>query len=566
MFERKKNEIAGILIRCCGTKGSKGVFMAMKNSIAKLLCMLPLTGMIAGCGSASGDTEAADGSAETKEYAAEEESSVTGDKPGDGDAQASENGEAQAPGDDDAQPSEDEGAYWEGPDENKWDGGPDFTSIATQFSGIFRDLTIEEAAGKYAITLVDGGKYAAYEGDIGDVIPEYKDVDLDGDRKSDVIRREGSHYVIECSSAGSFMTDDFSSSPNEGEIIEFEDLACRNIDEILIAHYTFGTGGPVVWNTSVYSYQKGKWEKYPLVDEDNNIISRELRDYIAKRSGRDYEPGLAEVRSADMTTLLLDFGYKNGPETVRDYEAEYLHRNFDPGYAADRDDYSCHGGYDFLLMMNHWPLELRGEPGDLTADLQNRLNIFLSNFSEQDYKQGGAWEASMAHFALQWERVNKGLKAVTKDGRSCYRLKHSDINDILQRYFGTNLEEGDLYRSGEDNVYGGYTVNEDGDYYYCEPAADGEMYANNAFSVVTSVEELGRDKPDEYLRVEYKVYRLAPEDYDEHGIGSAQYRLSAAEAGELADKGSLFEAYEGSAIIEHFDDEYWLLDYRRSID
>ncbi len=531
--------------------------MNMKNSVAKFLCVLPVIGMIAGCGSASGDTEAAAGIEKTSEPTKEEEKPVTEDKPGE---------DAQAPEDEDVQVPEGEGGYWEGPDENKWDGGPDFTSIASQFSGIFHDLTIEEAAGKYAITLVDGGKYAAYEGDIGAVIPEYKDIDLDGDRKSDVIRREGSHYVIECSSAGSFTTNDFSSSPNEGEIIEFEDLAFRNIDEILIAHYTFGTGGPVVWDTAIYSYQKGKWEKYPIVDENNNVNSQELRDYIAKRTGKEYEPDLAEVRSVDMTTLLLDFGYKDGPEQIRDYEAQYLHRNFNPEHIADHDDFSCYGGYDFMLMVNHWPLDLRGEAADLTAELQNKLNVFLSNFSEQDYKQGGAWEASMAHFALQWSRLNKGLKAVTKDGKSYYRLSHGDINNVLQRYFGTNLEEGELYRSGEDNVFGGYTVHEDDNNYYCEPAADGEMYANNAFSVVTSVEELGNSRPDEYLRVSYKVYRLDTEAYDEHGIGSEQYRLSAAEAGKLAENGSLCEAYEGTAVIEHFDDEFWLLDYRRSID
>ena len=518
-----------------------------------VLCVLLMLGMLGGCSSVPGNTEPETVPGNTKpETVSENTEAETKHKNTEPEPVSEE-----TPG---SSKKEEEEDYWEGTGENVWDGGPDFTSIATQFSGIFRNLAIEEAAEKYAITLVEGGKYADYEGDIGDIIPEYKDVDLDGDRKSDVIRREGNHYVIECSSAGTFTTNDFSSSPNEGEIIEFEDMACRNIDEILVAHYTFGTGGPVVWDTAVYSYQKGKWKKYPLVDEDGNVISQDLRDYIAKKTGKKYEPHLAEVRSADMTTLLLDFGHKDGPEQTYDYDAEYLHRNFDPNNAEDRDDYSCYGGYDFMLLLNHWPCDIPGEPAEITGELQNRLNTYLSNFSEQDYRQEGPWEVSMAHFALQWQRLNKGLKPVTMDGKSCYRLSHGDINSILGRYFGTNLEEGDFYHSGEDNSFGGYTVYEDGKGYYCEPAGDGEMYAGNAFTVVTSLERLGGDNAG-YLRAHFKVYRLDADDYDKHGIGKEQYGLNAAEAAKLADKGSLIEAYEGVAMFTDHE-ECWMLDYR----
>ena len=534
--------------------------MKRKALVARIILLI-MCGVISGCGKSADSSEAgrpesirqnavpAPGSEEATESVTEEEKAVKEDKDRD-DA------------DDGMQALKDEEEYWTGPDENEWDGGPDFTSIATQFSGIFRDLTIEEAAEKYAITLVDGGKYCGYEGDIGDIIPEYRDIDLDGDRKSDVIRREGSHYVIECSSAGTFKTGDFSTSPNEGEIIEFEDMACRNIDEIMVAHYTFGTGGPIVWDTAIYSYQKGKWEEYPLVDKENNVISKDLQDYIAKRTGRKYEPHLVNIRSADMTTLLLDFGHKDGPEQTYDYEAKYLHRNFDPEYADDRNDYSCYAGYDFMQLLNHWPLEIPGEPVKLTDELQNEINIYLSNFSEQDYRQDRPWEASMAHFVLQWQKINKGLKPVANNGKTYYRLSHSDINKVLGKYFGTNLEEGDFYSSGEDNAFGGYTVYEDDESYYCEPAADGDMYINNAFTVATSVEGLGSGKPFEYMRIDFKIYRLDTDDYDKHGIGKEQYRLSAAEAAKFADKGSLYEAFDGTAVVARALDGYWLLDYR----
>ena len=67
-------------------------------------------------------------------------------------------------------------------------------------------MTVEDAVRNYAITLVGNGKYSDYEGDIGDIIPEYKGRDLDGDGAPDVIRHEGKHYIIafSCKASVSF--------------------------------------------------------------------------------------------------------------------------------------------------------------------------------------------------------------------------------------------------------------------------------------------------------------------------------------------------------------------------
>nr|MCR5358051.1 hypothetical protein [Lachnospiraceae bacterium] len=395
----------------------------------------------------------------------------------------------------------------------------------------------------------------------GDIIPQYKDIDLDGDRKTDVIRREGAHYVIECSSAGTFETDDYSSSPNEGEIIEFEDTGCRNIDEIMIAHYTFGTGGPVAWDTAIYTYQKGKWKACPIIDKESVINSKELRDYIGERTGKKYEPGSVTVSAVDMSILLLNFGQKNGPEQINDYEAVSLYRNFMPDCFNECDDFSYSGGSALYLLLNNWPLEISGEPVKLTGELQKELNTFMSNFSEQNYRQG-AYEATMAHFGLQWSKINKSLKPIQKDGKTYYRINHSDLNGILSRYFLSNLEEGEFDDCDIDNDYGGYMEYVDGEGgYYCEPAADGDMYANNAFTVVSSVEGLGYENPWTYMRLGFKVYRLNADDYDKHGIGKEQYSLSADEAAKLAGKGKLVPAYDGTAIVIKTDDGYALTYY-----
>lgn len=122
------------------------------------------------------------------------------------------------------------------PEENPYDGGPDWVTLADEFTLPTNRMCIEDAVAKYSITLYDDGRYFDYEGDIGDVIPQYKDRDLDGDHKPDVIRREGQHYVFELTRKGTFSTDDYSASPNEGEVIQFQDLGCRNYDEIEIVH------------------------------------------------------------------------------------------------------------------------------------------------------------------------------------------------------------------------------------------------------------------------------------------------------------------------------------------
>lgn len=124
-------------------------------------------------------------------------------------------------------------------------------------------MCIEDAVTKYAITLVDGAKYADYEGDIGDVIPEYKDLDLDGDHKSDVIKREGHHYVFELTRKGTFESDDYSVSPNEREVIQFEDLGCRAISASFLMKAIF-----MIWGLIIPI-----WEPWKMLMEHHGIPS-----------------------------------------------------------------------------------------------------------------------------------------------------------------------------------------------------------------------------------------------------------------------------------------------------
>lgn len=236
-------------------------------------------------------------------------------------------------------------------------------------------MCIEDAVTKYSITLFDGGKYHDYEGDIGDVILEYKDRDLDGDHKPDVIKREGQHYVFEFTRKGTFTTDDYSASPNEGEVIQFQDIACRNFDEIEIVHFTFVTGGPSAWDTTVYSWQDGEWRAFTVIDKDGEINSSQLQELVAKETGRPYEAGSVRVAAVKMNLLLLDLGSKDGSSQTTDYRTADLHMNFFPQYLVE-GDYECSSLNFDMALVRTWPFDVTGDSVELTSGLQRKLNIF----------------------------------------------------------------------------------------------------------------------------------------------------------------------------------------------
>ncbi|MCR5603493.1 MAG: hypothetical protein K6G27_07315 [Lachnospiraceae bacterium] len=441
-------------------------------------------------------------------------------------------------------------------EENPYDGGPDWVTLADEFVMPTNRMCIEDAVEEYSVSLYDGGRYHDYEGDIGDVIPEYKDRDLDGDHKPDVIRREGRHYVFELTRKGTFKTDDYSASPNEGEVIQFQDLACRNFDEIEIVHYTFGTGGPSVSDTTVYSWQDGKWKAFPVIDKDGVIDSSMLQDYIAKETGKPYDAGSVRVADVKMGYLLLDLGSKDGPSQTMDYRTSYLCMNFNPEYLAE-GDYDCAGLSADMGLVRSWPFEVTGDPVKLTSDLQRKLNVFLSNFSEQNFT-AGTWPLDYAHFALEWSKINDPSLISIKNNR--YRISHSDLNGILQKYMKTNLQEGDFDDIEEDNPYQGTSEYDEGKIWYTEPAADGEMYKNNRFSVVKDVQKVTAGRSVVY-RAEFEVFSLDTDEYDKNGISKKYYALGPDEADKLMNSGKLYHTSYGLAFLRDGGEDGYSLEY-----
>ncbi len=228
-----------------------------------------------------------------------------------------------------------------------------------------KDLYIEDVIDKYTVNQQDQG----FTGDIGDVIADYKNVDLDGDGTADIIKRYrdpsgGYGYSIDFSSGGNIDTGAFSASPNEGEVIEFYDMDKDNIDEILITHYTISTAGPMAWQTSMYARDSlGSWSGFPIIDEDNNLYCQRFADFIEERAGISFYDQPQRLAGIEMTedgiAILIDFGMKDGPSQTLDYEAVLLKPDFDKingGIATKRDAFEFEGASESYIKA-YWPKE-----------------------------------------------------------------------------------------------------------------------------------------------------------------------------------------------------------------
>jgi hypothetical protein len=161
---------------------------------------------------------------------------------------------------------------------------------------------------------------------------------------------------------------------------------------------------------------------------------------------------------------------------------------------------------------------------------------------------------------MEWMKANKLTELDCSHG--VYAMTHSDINRIVQKYFNTNLEESDFYSLGNNNDYYGSLDKFDGETYYCEPVADGEMYRNNRFSIVSGMQKINTDHGDTF-RLDFSVYGLDTDLYDEKGIGKEQYSLNAEMAASKAAENTLYHAGDGMAIVDRFSDGSYSMRYYR---
>lgn len=152
------------------------------------------------------------------------------------------------------------------------------------------------------------------------------------------------------------------------------------------------------------------------------------------------------------------------------------------------------------------------------ADVQYRINVFLSNFAEVFFDTYPCTKFEMLSFAYSHARINKDGKIYSNSSE--YYISDTDANDILYKYFGVTYDVGgapDVFYPPYENSM--ESIRYDGKYYYF-PAADGAF--NAYLAVARTMVENGDDTYD----VEYDVFSMTDvwEDNvsDYYGFTSAQ--------------------------------------------
>ncbi|MBR2716901.1 MAG: hypothetical protein IKD79_04105 [Oscillospiraceae bacterium] len=182
----------------------------------------------------------------------------------------------------------------------------------------------------------------------------------------------------------------------------------------------------------------------------------------------------------------------------------------------------------------------------LTPSEQYEINIFLSNFAEQNgFAEYPGREthrvAIQADFANAYCKINRhsAIEYRQANGTSYETVSLSEVNSILDRFFGkalTDEEAASGYASTQRGFY------RDGRFWY--PAADGE--AHNCFAVATSMAEVY----NHVFYVNFTIYALDLDTYFNDGIVRAYYELTPAAAAASPDLE--IEGF-GAALVEPYD-------------
>ena len=167
-----------------------------------------------------------------------------------------------------------------------------------------------------------------------------------------------------------------------------------------------------------------------------------------------------------------------------------------------------------------------------TAEDMYRINIFLSNFSEQNFKGYPTDDASLLNFGHIYAGINNS-NVVQSDSES-YWIAKADMDSILTRFFGKTVNVADP--SQLTTPYGTPIRLSDGKYHF--PLASGESYSY--CSIVTSMIPNGNG---EYA-VTFDVYQGI-----HHESMSPYYSYTSAQA--KADS-ILTYCYSGSAIVRDY--------------
>ena len=202
----------------------------------------------------------------------------------------------------------------------------------------------------------------------------------------------------------------------------------------------------------------------------------------------------------------------------------------------------------------------QGIPFALSDAQQYAANLSLSNFSEQGFCEGPAFDhydaantniAQLYRFAHLWQKINRPREMEYKDGYET--MTRETFFEILgpRIDYPKNLEpvEGEDYSAvfGIGNFDWNHCWYENGRFYH--PAGDGESYT--CFTVVDEAYKIN----DWTYRFRFTIYALDLDIYwTEQGIPLKYYRLNPSEAARYAAQGTITAQRTGMAVCSPI---YW---------
>lgn len=178
-----------------------------------------------------------------------------------------------------------------------------------------------------------------------------------------------------------------------------------------------------------------------------------------------------------------------------------------------------------------------------TAEERYKINIFLSNFSEQWFNNSSDAEFivnlidpdQLIKFAYQWYTLNSEKSLEITDG-SYAALTFDQVNYALDRYFGLTLSDDDFANSRFEIRNQTIVI----------PYGAGESYPN--FSVASEITEIGNGN---YL-VRFKIYSLIEAMSGGNKVTDKEwYSLTEAEASESS---ALMYDSSGYAIVRPYQE------------
>lgn len=179
----------------------------------------------------------------------------------------------------------------------------------------------------------------------------------------------------------------------------------------------------------------------------------------------------------------------------------------------------------------------------LDADLQYRINIFLSNFSEQgvlSFNSSNAADDFLIRFVRLYYKINHHDLITYENGEECLSLDTANL--YLNRFFGRTIEP---VNGQEFMIDAWHSFRFENGAFRFE-AADGESH--NGFTVVYGMTK----NADGTYTVQFQNYELDLDEYWDKGMENSLYQLDNDGVADLVWAGRATPVQGGTAVVRDY--------------